>query len=64
MNTYELRVIRPRGRYATIYGSSHDDDLAAIRRAIDLAEDDELVEVWRGSVCVYAGTPEGALALQ
>jgi len=64
MNTYELRVINPRGRYANIYGSSHDDDLAAVRRVIDLAADDELVEVWRGPVCLYAGTPEGALALQ
>jgi hypothetical protein len=63
MTSYELRVINPRARDATVYASSHVSDFAAIRRAVDLADDDEVIEVWRGVVCVYSGAPEGALTL-
>jgi hypothetical protein len=63
MNSYELRVINPRGRDATVYASSHINDFAAIRRAMSLADEDEVIEVWRGVVCVYSGMPEDALTL-
>lgn len=62
MNSYELRVIDPRDRNAAIYASSHVSDFAAIRRAMSLAGDDDVIEVWRGLVCVYAGAPQMALA--
>jgi hypothetical protein len=63
MNSYELRVISPDDKYASIYASSDVSDLAAVRRAARLAEDDEIIEVWRGAVCVYSGAPIGALEL-
>lgn len=62
MNSYELRVIHPLDRNATVYASSHVSDFAAIRRAMNLAQEHELIEVWRGAVCVYSGAPELALA--
>lgn len=62
MNSYELRVIHPQARNATIYASSHASDFAAIRRAMSLAEEDELIEVWRGPTCVYCGAPATAPA--
>ena len=62
MNSYELRVINPLGRNAKVYASSHISDFAAIRRAMSLADVDEVIEVWRGVVCVYSGTPDLALA--
>lgn len=57
MNSYELRVITPGEKYPSIYASSHISDYAAIRRAINLAHSNELIEVWRGAVCVYSGKP-------
>ena len=63
MNSYELRVINPDDKYPTIYASSHISDFSAIRRAVSLADAHELIEVWRGIVCVYSGPPIGALAL-
>ena len=62
MNSYELRVVKPDGKYADIFASSHIRDFAAISRAMSLAGDDELIEVWRGLVCVYSGPPTGAFA--
>jgi hypothetical protein len=62
MNSYELRVIHPHARNATIYASSHVSDFAAIRRAMSLADEDQMIEVWRGAVCVYSGAPGLALA--
>jgi len=62
MNSYELRVIHPHARNATVYASSHVSDFAAIRRAMSLADEDQVIEVWRGAVCVYSGAPAMALA--
>ena len=55
MQSYELRVIAPGSKYPSIYASSHISDFAAIRRATNLASNDEVIEVWRGAVCVYSG---------
>jgi hypothetical protein len=63
MHSYELRVINPDDKHPTIYASSHISDFAAVRRAVSLADADEVIEVWRGVVCVYSGAPMGALAL-
>jgi hypothetical protein len=63
MHSYELRVITPGSRYPSIYASSHISDFAAIRRAVNLADGDEFIEVWRGTVCVYSGNPEDTSAL-
>ena len=63
MNSYELRVINPADKDPTIYASSHIGDFAAVRRAVSLADADEVIEVWRGVVCVCSGAPTGAAAL-
>ena len=63
MHSYELRVINPGDKNPTIYASSHISDFAAVRRAASLADADEIIEVWRGIVCVYSGAPIGASAL-
>ena len=60
MHSYELRVINPDNKHPTIYACSHVSDFVAIRRAVSLADADELIEVWRGAVCVYSGAPTGA----
>jgi hypothetical protein len=63
MHSYELRVLSRDDKHPTIYASSHISDFAAVRRAVSLADADELIEVWRGVVCVYSGAPIGASAL-
>jgi hypothetical protein len=63
MHSYELRVISRDDKHPAIYASSHVSDFAAVRRAASLADADELIEVWRGVVCVYCGAPAGASAL-
>lgn len=57
MQSYELRVITPGNKYPSIYASSHISDHAAIRRAINLADNYDFVEVWREAVCVYCRNP-------
>ena len=55
MKEYEIRVIR-KGTGATIYSSPQVSDFAAIRRARLLAEDGDIVEVWRGlQLCLHPG---------
>ncbi len=56
MTTYEIRLIK-RGS-ATVYSSPQASDTAAIRRARLLAEDGNIVEVWRGLNCVFTQAPE------
>jgi hypothetical protein len=56
MTTYEIRVIK-RGS-ATVYNCPQTSDYAAIRRARLLAEDGDIVEVWRGLNCVFTQAPE------
>ena len=62
MKSYELRVMNPKGKQACIYASSHISDFAAICRAISLAEDEGIIEVWRGMICIYSGPRMGALS--
>jgi hypothetical protein len=51
MTSYEIRLIKE-GR-ATVYNCPQVSDYAAIRRARLLAEDGDIVEVWRGMNCVF-----------
>lgn len=62
MHSYEIRIINPDGRTASVHSSTHVGDFAAIRRATALADGDDVIEVWRGIVCVYRGLPAMALA--
>jgi hypothetical protein len=57
MTNYEIRVIK-RGFGATVYSSPQASDYAAIRRARLLAEEGDIVEVWRGLNCVFTQAPE------
>ena len=56
MDTYEIRIVRKDIKAPHIYSSSHISDHAAVRRAQNLAASDDLIEVWRGAVCIYSGT--------
>jgi hypothetical protein len=55
MNTYEIRIGREGIKSPDIYSSSHFSDYAAVRHAKKLATNDDLIEVWRGAICVYSG---------
>jgi hypothetical protein len=57
MKDYEIRVIR-KGTGATVYVSPQQSDFAAIRRARLLAEEGDIVEVWRGLNCVFTQAPK------
>jgi hypothetical protein len=56
MTTYEIRVIRKGS--AAVYNAPLLNDHAAIRRARLLAEDGDIIEVWRGLNCVFTQAPE------
>jgi hypothetical protein len=60
VNTYEIRILRKDEKTSAIFASSHISDHAAVRRAHDLAGDGDVIEVWRGANCVYAGHPLAA----
>jgi hypothetical protein len=62
MNIYQMRVLNPLDAIAKIYTSSHISDFAAIRRAMSMANAGDLIEVWRGVVCVFSGVHNSALA--
>ena len=55
MNTYEIRIVRKGMEKADIFSSSHISDHAAVRRAHALADSGDLIEVWRGTACVFSG---------
>jgi len=57
VKTYEIRVLPGHRAGPEIYSSSHMDDHAAIRRAIALAKPGQVIEVWCGARCIYAGLP-------
>lgn len=59
MTSYEIRISRRDGQILVIE-SRLIGDHAAIRRAQTLAAVGELVEVWRGMVCIYE-TAAGAI---
>jgi hypothetical protein len=61
VNTYEIRILRKDDKSSAVYASSHISDHAAVRRARNLALEGDVVEVWRGAICVYSGLSEAAL---
>ena len=56
METYRIRIVKD-GRKITEEAFKQASDYAAIRRAKSLAESSDHVEVWRGSRCLFTGTP-------
>ncbi|HEY4077231.1 MAG TPA: hypothetical protein VGM26_09905 [Rhizomicrobium sp.] len=54
MDNYKICIVK-RDEVATVYHSEHISDHAAIRRGHTLAGKDDVVEIWRGAQCVYAG---------
>jgi len=61
MDIYEIRIVKE-GRQPIIYACTHASDHAAIRPAQSLAEEIDIVEVWRGLECIYATPLESRLA--
>jgi hypothetical protein len=61
MDKYEIRVTKKGGKTPLIFGAVLASAHAAIRRAIRLGEEGDLIEVWLGLTCVYAsGAPATA----
>jgi hypothetical protein len=58
MHDYEIRIVRAGDRSQIVVTATLLGDHAAIRRAHMLAGDRDLVEVWRGMVCVYSTIPD------
>jgi hypothetical protein len=54
VNDYEIRIVS-NGQPATVLQGYQISDFAAIRRGHAIAKVDDVVEVWRGINCVYAG---------
>jgi hypothetical protein len=61
MEIYEIRIIKD-GRRPVIYACQHESDYAAIRRAQNLVEAEDRLEVWRGLDCIYAAPLESRIA--
>ena len=68
METYQIRILK-NGRQVTDEACKQASDFAAIRHARALAESsgpvddwhwDVHVEVWRGSHCLFTGSPAGS----
>ena len=57
MNIYEIRIKRRGTQDPEILSSSHVSDHAAVRRAHALADNGDIIEVWRGTACVFSGEP-------
>ena len=56
METYQIRIVK-NGRKIADEALKQISDYAAIRRARSLAESSDYVEVWRGSHCLFTGSP-------
>jgi hypothetical protein len=57
MQEYESRIIWPTGRIVLVSRGSHPNDFSAVEAVQKLRRNDELVEVWRGDVCIYSECP-------
>ena len=56
MEVYQIRIIKD-GREVATEAFKLASDYAAIRHARNLAEQSDLVEVWRGTRCLFTGSP-------
>ena len=63
MLAFEIRILKKSG-IPLVYKAVLASAFAAIRRAVSLAEVGDLVEVWQGLQCVYAGCVPGAQVLR
>ena len=58
MTPYEIRIVRGIDRSPIVVNAKLMSDHAAVRRARMLAAEGDLVEVWRGLVCIYSTMPD------
>jgi hypothetical protein len=56
MTQYEIRIRKSSGEYSVI-ARRLISDYVAVRCAQWLADDDDLIEVWRGMQCIYFQYP-------
>jgi hypothetical protein len=56
METYRIRIIK-NGREIAAEACKQASDYAAIRHARNLAEHSDHIEVWRGTRCLFIGSP-------
>lgn len=56
METYQIRIVK-NGREIAAEACKQTSDYAAIRHARSMAESSDHVEVWRGSHCLFTGSP-------
>lgn len=54
MEEYEIRITKKGDQKPQIIRAALASAYAAIRRAVKLAEDGDLIEVWLGLTCVYS----------
>ena len=54
MQDFQIRIVNKSG-IARVYHAALASSFAAIRRALALAEIGDVIEVWQGLNCVYAG---------
>jgi len=54
MCSYEIRLRKNEGRIEETYHVRRVNDFAAIRNARQIAEEGDIVEVWKGGDCIYA----------
>lgn len=63
MQSYDTIIIGRSGTVSLQVAEFHFSDFAATRAARKLCGDGDIVEVWRGDVCVYSERPKGPIAL-
>jgi hypothetical protein len=58
MDKYEIRITKKGARTPLIFEVALASAHAAITRALKLADEGDVIEVWLGSTCVYtSGAP-------
>jgi hypothetical protein len=58
MDKYEIRITKKGAKTPLIFNAALASAHAAIRRAIKLAEEGDVIGVWLGFTCIYAsGAP-------
>ncbi|HUE63498.1 MAG TPA: hypothetical protein VMO78_03890 [Rhizomicrobium sp.] len=63
MHCYDTKIIGRSGTVNLQVAENHFSDFAATRAARKLCGYGDIVEVWRGDVCIYSERPKGPIAL-
>jgi hypothetical protein len=63
MQSYYAKIIGRSGTVSLQVSENYFSDFAATRAARKLCGDGDIVEVWRGDVCVYSERPNEPIAL-